>query len=415
MLVRFRALFCVLSVLLTPGGLLAAPSEVRGTWLTTTSSDHLSAGNVSTTMQSLRSVGLNTVYVESWKNGYTNFPSPTLQAFTGVSSLNPTLGGRNLLAETKTAAANAGLVHGAWFEYGLSAGFGNPNNPLAIKARDNGWLLKDQSGNYTNSSNGFSWMNPLVPEVRNLIKGIAVDAVNQFDLQIIQFDDRLSWPVEFGWDDYTRAAYLAETGRSLPTNVYNSNFASWRRQKMQQFVTELHAAIRAAKPSIVISLAPSIQSFSRTEYNADWSAWMAAGLFDEVLPQAYRSTIAEFNAIWPAQITAAGSNDEKLGAGLRILGTGAATPWNDLKQMLDRVRADDALGHSLWFSNGVIGAGSYRDQLTAYYNVAQLGHAPHPLFVPVPEPTSAAVVLGALPLLSRRRRSSSLRSARHCS
>lgn len=392
---------CLLVATTTSRG---APPEIRGTWLTTTSSDHLSAAKLNSTMMSLRAVGLNTVYVESWKNGYTNFPSPTLQSFTGVSSLNPTLGGRNLLAETKVAATNAGLVHGAWFEYGLAAGFGNPGNPLAVKARDNGWLLKDQAGNYTNSSNGFSWLNPLVPEVRNLIKGIAVDAINQFDLQVIQFDDRLSWPVEFGWDDYTRNAYRAETGRSLPTNAYNSNFASWRRQKMQQFVTELLTAIRAAKPGIVISLAPSIQSFSRTEYNADWSAWMAAGLFDEVLPQAYRSTIADFNAIWPAQITAAGSNRGKLGAGLRILGTGAATPWDDLRQMIDRARADNVLGHSLWFSNGILDPGYYRDQLTAYYNVAQLGHAPHPLFQPVPEPASSLTLSGAIAVLARRRR-----------
>lgn len=382
----------------------AAAPELRGTWLTTTSSDHLSAGNVVSTMQQLRAVGLNTVYVESWKNGYTNFPSPTLQAFTGVSSLNPSLGGRNLLAETKTAAANANLVHGAWFEYGLSAGFGNPANPLAIKARDQGWLLKDQAGNYTNASNGFSWLNPLVPEVRNLIKGIAVDAVNQFDLQIIQFDDRLSWPVEFGWDDYTRAAYLAETGRSLPSNVYNSAFTNWRQQKMQQFVAELHAAIRAAKPSIVISLAPSIEDFSRREYNADWAAWMNAGLFDEVLPQAYRSTIGEFNAIWPDQLAAGGSNVEKVGGGLRVLGSGAATPWIDLKQMIDRTRADNAFGHSLWFSNGVIGSGSYRDQLTAYYDVDHLGHAPHPLFQALPEPASAAAAWGMIALLLHRRR-----------
>ncbi|MFM8282994.1 MAG: family 10 glycosylhydrolase, partial [Planctomycetaceae bacterium] len=178
------------------GPLKAAPSEIRGTWLTTTSSDDWSTTNLQTTMNSLKRTGFNTVYVEAWKNGYTNFTSPTLSAFTGSPSLNPTVAGRNFLNETRTAAANAGLVHGAWFEYGLMAEFSSPFNPVSLKCQNatwtvgttsgTGWLLKDSAGNYTNSSNNFVWMNPLVPEVRNLIKGIVVDAINQFDLQIVQ-------------------------------------------------------------------------------------------------------------------------------------------------------------------------------------------------------------------------------------
>jgi autotransporter-associated beta strand protein len=363
-----------------PAGHGASP-ELRGTWLTTTASDDLAQANVATTMATLRGVGLNTVYVEAWKNGYTNFTSPSLTAVTGTTSLNPSLAGRNLLAETRSAAAANGLVHGAWFEYGLAAGFGTPNNPLAIKARDNGWLLKDSAGNYTNTSNGYSWMNPLVPQVRTLIKGIAVEAVQQFDLQVIQFDDRLTWPVQFGYDDVTRATYLQETGRALPSSATDAQFVAWRQQKMQNFATELHAAIRAAKPDVVISLAPAVINVSTANLNAKWSDWVAAGLYDEVVPQAYRTTIAAFNTDWPAQVTAMGSRTDELAGGLRILGTGSATPWSDLRQMIDRTR-QDASGHSLWYSEGVTrtGTAGYRTELTAYYDVANTGQAANPLF-----------------------------------
>lgn len=359
----------------------AASPELRGTWLTTTSSDDLAQGNVATTMATLRGVGLNTVYVEAWKNGYTNFTSPTLTAVTGTTSLNPSLAGRNLLSETRSAAAANGLVHGAWFEYGLAAGFGNPANPLAIKARDNGWLLQDSTGNYTNASNGFSWMNPLVPQVRSLIKGIAVEAVQQFDLQVIQFDDRLAWPVQFGYDSVTRAAYLQETGRNLPASPTDAQFVAWRQGKMQAFAAELHDAIRTAKPDVVISLAPAVLNVSSANLNAKWSDWVAAGLYDEVVPQVYRTSIASFNNDWPAQVTAMGSRTGDLAGGLRILGTGSATPWNDLRQMIDRTR-QDATGHSLWYSEGVTrsGTGGYLPELTAYYDVAATGQAANPLF-----------------------------------
>jgi autotransporter-associated beta strand protein len=369
----------------------AAAPELRGTWMTTTSSDDLSAGTIATAMASLRQVGLNTVYVEAWKNGYTNFNSPTLATFIGGSSLNPSLRGRILLEESRTAAANAGLVHGAWFEYGLMAEFigagGFPSNPLAIKAQNNGWLLQDSAGEFANASNGFAWMNPLVPEVRNLIKGIVVDAVAQFDLQIVQFDDHLSWPVQFGYDAITRNAYKAETGRNLPTNPSDSRFVSWRQGKMQEFVTELVGAVRAVKPDVIVSLSPSPANFSAANFCTKWSDYAAAGLFDEIVPQVYRSTYGSFSSEWNNQIGAAGGAAD-LGAGLRLLGSGAATPWADLEQKINESRADGALGHSIWYSEGVSNAGTsnpanYNSQLRAYYDVAGTGPAANPHFTTV--------------------------------
>ena len=373
------------------GAALAAPPELRGTWLTTTSSDDLSAANIATTMASLRQVGLNTVYVEAWKNGYTNFNSPTLATFVGGSSLNPSLRGRILLDESRTAAANAGLVHGAWFEYGLMAEFigagGFPSNPLAIKASNNGWLLQDSAGEYSNASNGFAWMNPLVPEVRNLIKGIVVDAVQQFDLQIVQFDDHMSWPVQFGYDTITRNAYKAETGRDLPSSPTNSRFVAWRQEKMEAFMTELVGAVRAAKPEVIVSLSPSVAGFSAFNYCTDWPEYVAAGLFDEVVPHVYRSTYGSFDSEWTNQINAIGGTDG-MAAGLRLLGSGAATPWADLEQMIDDTRAAAALGHSIWYSEGVSNSGTsnavnYNAQLRAYYDVAGTGPAANPHFTTV--------------------------------
>lgn len=393
---RHHGLAAILSLLTAAVAVSAADPEIRATWITTTSSDDWAAANVQTTMNSLKQVGLNTVYVEAWKNGYTNFTSTTLSTFTGRPSLNPSLAGRTLLNETRTAAANAGLVHGAWFEYGLMAEYGSPSNPLAVRCRDatwtvgtttgTGWLLQDSAGDYTNSSNNFVWMNPLVPEVRNLIKGIVVDAINQFDLQIVQFDDHLAWPVQFGWDDYTRAVYKQETGRNLPTNSLDSTFRSWRQGKTKALFEEIAAAAKAAKPSVVVSLSPSTASFSAANYCADWPKWL--GSTDEVLPQVYRSTYGTFATDWAAQITASGTNRPELAAGLRLLGTGSATPWADLQQQLDRTRVDDALGHSIWYSEGVSASGTsnpanYNSQLRAYYDVATNGPAANPHFTSV--------------------------------
>jgi len=392
---RLVALLSILTAI-GPAVLLAASPEIRGTWLTTTSSDDWSTANLQNTMNSLKQTGFNTVYVEAWKQGYTNYTSASLSAFTGSPSLNPTVGGRNFLNETRTAAANAGLIHGAWFEYGLMAEYSSPSNPLAVKCRDatwtvgttsgTGWLLEDSAGNYTNSSNNFVWMNPLVPEVRNLIKGIVVDAINQFDLQVVQFDDHLAWPVQFGFDDYTKAVYKQETNRNLPTNYLDSNFRTWRQGKTEALFEEIAAAAKAAKPSVIVSLSPSTASFSSSNYCADWTKWLDST--DEVLPQVYRSTYGSFATDWAAQITASGTYRPELAAGLRLLGTGSATPWVDLQQQLDRTRTDTALGHSIWYSEGVTVSGTvnpsnYNSQIKAYYDVPTNGPAANPHFTSV--------------------------------
>ena len=321
----------------------AATPEVRGTWLTTTGVDHIKTGsNTADVMADLRAIGLNTVYVESWKNGYTNFPSQALANLTGGPDRSLFLGGsRDLLAETTVAAHRNNMAHIAWFEYGFSSQFigagGTPSNPLSQHMLAQGWLLQDVNGNYANASNGFAWMNPAVPEVRQFLIDIVLEAVEQYDLDGVQFDDRLAWPTQFGWDQTTRDLYFNETGRTLTNNPSNNqlrHFGDWRQIKVQQFADQLYAAVKLARPDLHVSVSPSITPFSTTNFNADWPDWVDANLFDEYVPQAYRSSIGAFNAIINDQIAPLSPGGlDKLVIGLRSNGSGPSTPIGDL---LDR-------------------------------------------------------------------------------
>lgn len=362
----------------------SASPEVRGTWLTTTGPNHIQSGvNTAAVMADLKGIGLNTVYVETWKNGYTNYPSPTLASLTGGPDRSTFLGTRDLVKDTSALAHREGLNYVGWFEYGLAAQFvgsgGAPSNPLAVTARDRGWLLRDQSGQYANASNGFAWMNPAVPEVRQFLISIVLEAVDRYDLDGVQFDDRLAWPREFGWDSTTATLYQQETGRSLPTNIDDSRFRTWRQGKVTLFATELYNAVKSARPELQFSVSPSITTFSETNYNAVWPAWEAAGLFDQYVPQAYRATLGEFNNIIEAQVAPFLPSDlDKLAVGIRINGSPSLTPAADVLAMIDRTRAEGAAGHSLWYSSGL--RDTYASQLRTYYNVAGLGPAQNPAF-----------------------------------
>jgi len=365
---------------------LAAPDEVRGTWLSTTGPDHIISGaNTQNVFNDLRTIGINTVYVETWKNGFTNFPSPTLAEFTGGPDRSAFLisNSRDLVQETLISAHRNQMPFIGWFEYGFAAQFigsgGTPSNPLATKSLNQGWLLQDPSGNFANSSNGFAWMNPAVPEVRQFLIDITLEAVNRYDLDGIQFDDRLAWPREFGWDATTAALYFAETGQSLPSNVNNSNFRAWRQSKVTLFAQELTQAVKQARPEVHVSVSPSITNFSDINYNAEWPEWVEAGLFDEYVPQAYRDNISSFNSIIGGQVAPFAPDElDKLVVGLRINGSGANTPFPDVQQMIERTRDEGAAGHSLWFSKGV--RDDYPTQLLNFYDVANQGHAANPFF-----------------------------------
>lgn len=379
----------LVSLLPTAAAQTPAP-EVRATWLTTTGPDHISSGNnTQAIIDQLADVGINTVYAEAWKSGYTQFGSPTLQNIIGTDR-NPGLRGRDLLHETGIAAHRNGQIHMAWFEYGFSPEFigngGSPLNPLGLHAQNQGWLLEDRSGQFGNASNGFAWMNPAVPEVRKLLIDVTLDAIRTHDLDGIQFDDRLAWPKEFGWDDTTAAIYQQETGRGLPTSVNDDNFRAWRQGKVTQFAVELNEAIRAERPDLVLSISPSVAGFSDNNYNAKWSDWVEMGLFDEYVPQVYRSDLDSFRATLPSNLQPFIDNDrlDDLVVGLRYNGSGADTTNAVLQQQIIDVALAEGKqvpGHAIFYSKGLIENAA---AMTAFYG----DQRDHPAFGPDWRPAS---------------------------
>ncbi|MEM7681322.1 MAG: family 10 glycosylhydrolase [Planctomycetota bacterium] len=361
----------------------AQPAEVRGTWMTTTGPDIIASGLFTDSFSAdLANIGINTLYTETWKNGYTNWDSQIMQDLIGVDR-NPTIGAsRDLVDEATASSHRHGLIQIGWAEYGFSSQFqgsggGIADNPLTAYARSQGWLLEDQLGNNTNASNGFVWMNPAVPEVRELLIDLTLEKIREHDLDGIQFDDRLSWPREFGWDATTAALYQADTGNSLPGSTNNSAFRNWRQDKVTQFAQELSEAVRSYRPDIQLSVSPSITTFSDVNFNAEWPEWQDQGLFDEYVIQAYRDDIAAFNAILPGQTAEfAGGDGGELVLGLRLNGSGPDTPIADLEQMI--VNSALALGgttagHSTFYSLGVLQNAA---SLTPFYG----GDAFNPFF-----------------------------------
>jgi uncharacterized lipoprotein YddW (UPF0748 family) len=364
-----------------------AEAEVRGTWLTTTANDAIATPQkTAATMRRLREIGLNTVYVECWKNGYSEFPSETMKRAIGVEmKVNnaPAEQQRDLLGECVAEAHRNDLVCIAWFEYGFMAAHKDTHNEL--RARKD-WLSLDQHGNEV-AKNGFVWLNPLHPDAQQLLIDIVVEAIRKYDIDGVQLDDRLAWPgVEMGYDAYTKKIYAQEHGgRAPPTDVRDAAWCRWRQAKVEafakRFVREVRAAADAAgRKDFIISLSPGPHPWAMENYLIDWPAWSGwrdAPTWDEFVPQIYRMNYDRFAHDLKEQVKhIGGARKRDLVAGIRLVGDGPDLPREDVIKSVQACRDAGIGGHCWWFSRGVLEV--YPAEIAKFYDVARHGHAPHP-------------------------------------
>ncbi len=361
--------------------------ELRGVWLTTTANSALATpADTAETMRRLRATGLNTVYVETWKNGYTQFPSKVLHATIGVDrrpaliAADPTdpadrhrAAGRDLLGEAVVEAHRNGLVFVAWFEYGFMAAHQNTDNHLRRMFPQ--WMTTTRDGELVSEQNPFVWMNPLRPECQDFLLGIILEAVEKYDLDGVQLDDRIAWPVTMGYDNYTRKVYAAEhDGAEPPDDPHDPDWVAWRADKVSQFAQRLYTELKKARPNLIVSISPAVYPWSLEHYACDWPSWAQRGWMTEFVPQNYRYDYDAFRTTWAVQVEAMPGMTDRLAAGVLLNSGEQFNPWSDIKRELDLVGTSGEAGHVFWFSPGVLDR--YPNEIAAYYGKAP-AHNPH--------------------------------------
>lgn len=395
----FRPL-AVFLLLFAPAAVLAQPttrpmlSEVRGTWMTTTANDALaSPQQTAESMKRLAEMGFNTVYVECWKNGYTEFPSQVMADLVGVPlKVNdaPAELQRDLLLEASVEARRNGLICIAWFEYGFMAAYKETNNELRQLGLKQGWLTTTAEGEIVGEQNPFVWLNPLHPKAQELLLAIVLEAVDNYDLDGVQLDDRIAMPVEMGYDPYTKKLYAADHEGRMPPESRESphwdEWVQWRADKISQYAREFARRVKEARPGLVVSVSPAPYPWSLENYCCDWPKWSrwedkdgGGPLWDEFVPQCYRLNYEAFADNWREQVAAmnelGGGRTEDLIAGIRVVGDGPDTPWADVAKKMNLARELGG-GYCIWFSRAVLEV--YPEQFAAYHE--RLGPARNPHF-----------------------------------
>ncbi len=329
----------------------------HGVWLTNVDSDAMySTEKIRETVRTCAELGFNTIFVVVWNNAMTTYPSEVMQKLTGVR-IDPRLvkmQDRDPLKELLDEAKPRGIKVIAWFEFGFSCSYDKADGGAIIRAKPH-WASRGVDGKIV-SKNKFQWMNGFHPEVQDFMLSLLKEVVQNYAVDGIQGDDRLpALPSETGYDTYTQELYKAEHGSLPPKNTKDYEWVRWRAEKMSDFMRHIHTELKALKPSLTISMSPSIYPWSVEEYLQDWVTWLREGWVDMVCPQVYRYKFdgykRELDKMLSRQVSP--ENKAKLVPGVLLKVSPYLASEEYLRQMVDYNRSQGLPGEVFFFYEGV--------------------------------------------------------------
>ncbi|MHC5673948.1 glycoside hydrolase family 10 protein [Nostoc sp.] len=268
--------------------------EIRGVWMTNNDFDTLkSRAKVQDAVSQLRRLNFNTIYPVVWNSGYVMYPSALAQRAGIQPFVYKGSDGHDILADLITQAHRQGLLVIPWFEFGFMA---PSTSELALNYPD--WFTQKRDGSQTSisASGEVMWLNPFHPQVQQFITNLVLETVTQYDADGVQFDDHMSLPYEFGYDQYTVALYTQETNNAPPTNPQDAAWVEWRADKITAFMVQLNQAVKQRKPQAIFSVAPNYYDLAYKFHLQDWLSWMRQNIVDELIVQIYRPNLQSFVA-----------------------------------------------------------------------------------------------------------------------
>ncbi|KAA0253944.1 MAG: hypothetical protein EDM75_11395, partial [Chlorobiota bacterium] len=220
----------ILILLLTPG-LFAQYREFRGVKLTDVDSQVLfSEKRISEAMDFLAALNVNAVIPVVWNGGYTQYPSRIMDSLFG-KRIDPSFSGRDPLETVVIEARRVGIEVYPWFEYGFSSYYSGGSPPFGghILQKFPAWAARHLNGDIC-VKNGFDWMSGVNPEVQNFIIGLTMEVMRKYDVDGVEYSDRMpALPIECGYDSTTVALYrLDHNGADPPANFYDIAWKRWR-------------------------------------------------------------------------------------------------------------------------------------------------------------------------------------------
>lgn len=220
----------------------------------------------------------------------------------------------------------------------------------------------------------YMWMSAGVPEVRAQVAAVAVDLATRYGpkglkgihLDRIRFPALATVPVNnVSYDQPSQDAFKAVYG-AYPTSNSQATWLDFRRGFVNLEVKQIHDAVTAVDPSMVISAAIFPGYKPRTGWSAQWSytdlfqdpqAWAQAGDLDIEVPMSYPATSTSTswtvkpycsNTDWTCVMDDHIQRIEKQSGRQVYIGVGAIKGWDEIRVQIDSARAHGATGMAVY-------------------------------------------------------------------
>ncbi|WP_304068207.1 glycoside hydrolase family 10 protein [Pedobacter glucosidilyticus] len=298
----------LITIALHANGQVKQIEAVRGVWVPAPRFTKVlhSYENVQKFVGLLDSLNFNAVFLVSYAQTQSIYPSKVIKEYTGsknlaaTSMLSPYLSQYHQPLKSPTGDPVADLIRLAhqrhikvffWYEYGFM-GDTKPitdKNPLLAKNPD--WLGIGNDGKPAAYHQKDFYFNAYHPKVQDYMIKLIEEGIKLYpEVDGVQGDDRLpAMPRNSGYDAYTIAKYKAEHQGNLPPQDFNEkSWVNWRIAILNQFGKRLYKAAHALKKDIMVSFAPNPYPWSKENLMQDWPNWVKEGICDLLAVQCYR-------------------------------------------------------------------------------------------------------------------------------
>lgn len=272
---------------------LMRSDELRGVWISYLDWERMPSDKagfeaaVNQILERCVELKMNAVFVHVRPDADAMYPSkyfPWSRFITGVQGKNP---GYDPLGYFVRAAHSRGLQFHAWINPFRVTGYHNTWDQVSEDSPVKQWLKDDNPDNdrWVLKQNGAYYLNPAVPQVREMIIGGVREIVQKYTVDGVHFDDYFYPEVD---DDnparwFDKPEYDA-SGSSL-------SIADWRRENINTLIRGVYAAVKEQRPAAQFGISPEgyidhLRSDSRLFTDVD--AWMSTdGYIDYIMPQIY--------------------------------------------------------------------------------------------------------------------------------
>lgn len=156
------------------------------------------------------------------------------------------------------------------------------------------WIICNKDGTPMPLTSHYVNLSPGIPEVREYVKNVSLDIINNYDIDGFHFD-YIRYPEESVERGYSRDAVSVKLFNTPVGNPDQLEWDDWQRENINQFVRKFYAAAVAVKPWLKIS-ASVIGKYNYSEWNGysavyqDALCWVNEGSIDFICPMIYWQT-----------------------------------------------------------------------------------------------------------------------------